>query len=85
MNTQTTHHPISLSKFFVTGVYLLTNLVLFGFSFYVHYLLTSSAVNDGDNLLENTGMWLLVAVKIGGANIILSQIFSEINVKSKKS
>ena len=82
MKTQTPNRSITVSKTFVAFSYLITNLVLFGFSFYVHYLLTSSAFNYGDNFLENTGMWLLVAVKIGGANIILAQIFSEFNIRS---
>ena len=74
-------NQLSVSSGFVNKTFFLVNLVLLGFTVFVHYLLATVSGNYGNNLLENTGLWLLFIVKIGGANLILAQIFSEFNLK----
>ncbi|OJJ16647.1 hypothetical protein BKI52_32570 [marine bacterium AO1-C] len=60
--------------------YLLVNLPLIAISLYVHSLLVSAGHVPGNNILENTGLWLLIAFKIVGANAILAAIFSTFKI-----
>jgi len=60
--------------------YLWVNLPLIAISLYVHSLLISINNVPGNNIMENTGLWLLIAFKIVGANAILAAIFSTFKI-----
>ncbi len=73
---------LSISKAKVLFWYVIVNLPLLGYSFYAHELLTRFGYLHANTLLDNFGLWFLVAFKIIGANIILSVILSEFEIRS---
>ena len=61
--------------------YIFANIPMLALTFYVHYLLTSVSFVPGNNFLENAGLWLLLAFKIIGVNMILWVILSDFKIK----
>lgn len=68
---------ISASK--IQFWFLIVNLPLIAITFYVHYLLENAG--QFESFFDSIGLWLLVAFKIIGANLILLTIFSEFKIK----
>ncbi len=57
--------------------YILINIPLLAIPICIHHLLSSAGGSHGTGLAEATGLWLLVAFKVIGANLILAGIFSD--------
>ena len=71
-----TSRPMFVSGSF-WGWFLLTNIVLLGFTFYVHASLDRHGWLEHNHAIEGMAIWLLTVFKIVGANLILIMIFSE--------
>ena len=78
-NARVAQPSISATK--VTFWFLVVNIPLFAITYYIHHLLNLFEYTHGNNIMENMGLWLLVAFKIIGANMILTQIFSDFKIK----
>lgn len=61
-------------------LYLLVNFPIIALTVYVHYLVFTISESYGNNIMENSGLWLLLAFKIIGANLILSVIVSDFKI-----
>lgn len=71
---QTPENTITRTK--VKRWYLMVNVLLIALIIYTHYLLTAVGHGQGNNFIEYTGLWLLAAFKIIGANCILHTVFA---------
>lgn len=67
----------SLSHYHKTLWFLLVNILLIGFSVYVHALLYQLGYAHENPIVENIEIWMLILFKMVGANLILAVIFSE--------
>lgn len=70
----------TISKNAVAFWLAVVNLPLIAISVYIHYLLEQVG-GAGNTFLNNSGVWILVAFKLIGANLILATIFSEFKIK----
>ena len=70
----------SISYGTITFWLVVVNLPLIAISIYIHYLL-SQVGNAGNTFLNNSGVWILMAFKLIGANLIMATIFSEFKIK----
>jgi hypothetical protein len=64
----------------VRMLFLLVNLPMVALTVYVHFLVFSISESYGNNIMENMGLWLLLAFKIIGANLILKVIISDFKI-----
>ena len=70
----------TISETKVIGWVILVNLPLVAISVYAHYLLCAFGYHHGNDLVQNAGLGLLIAIKLIGANLILGTIFSEFKI-----